>query len=84
MALITSECGALQLQSKREQVESLQYERDRLAEDISGLQEDCFEAREQLDELDTLRRQASHGLQLLVAFSIHIAYSCLLRTLLLL
>ena len=51
----------LQLRLKGAQLESLENERDRLAEDVFQLQEDCFEARDQLEgqteELLRLRQQ---------------------------
>ena len=52
----------LELQNARGQVGVLGEERDRLAEDVQQLQEDCFEARDQLGdqstELEKLRQQA--------------------------
>ena len=50
----------LELRAKREQLESISEERDRMAEDMLELREDQFEARAllagQSDELDRLRR----------------------------
>ena len=55
----------LELQKKREQLEAMAEERDRLAEEMLQLQEDNFESRAllagQSDELDTLRQLALEG-----------------------
>jgi hypothetical protein len=52
----------LLLQTKRAKLQALSNERDRLAEDMCQLQEDCFEARDQLsgqtEELERLRQQS--------------------------